>query len=154
MSRDQQKALIDNLRAQVSRMLDGLDQEMPIAATVLFNVNRAKEETFVRNNEVLAEATLKLPGVNVYAYHKRRQAEGESRRADPEYFIYEDWETVRQFRRQWDSDHLKKFQYSVLDFIVGPPDLAHHLRHLRETGEDAARLFHHALAFHRPRAGR
>ena len=123
MSRDQQKALIDNLRAQVSRMLDGLDQEMPIAATVLFNVNRAKEETFVRNNEVLAEATLKLPGVNVYAYHKRRQAEGESRRADPEYFIYEDWESVRQFRRQWDSDHLKKFQYSVLDFIVGPPDL-------------------------------
>ena len=143
MSRDQQRALIDNLRAQVSQMLEGLDQNAPIAAIVLFKVNRAKEETFARNNETLAEATRRLPGVNVYAYHKRRQAPGEPPRPDPEYLIYEDWETVRQFRRQWESEHLKKFQYSVLDFIVGPPDLrwyygwsdAPSLPPLMETGE-------------------
>lgn len=124
MSQDEQKALIDGLRAQVSQMLAGLDQEAPIAAIVLFTVNAAKEKTFAKNNEVLSEATRRLPGCNVYAYHKRRPpAEGEPPRDNPEYIIYEDWETVRQFRRQWGSQHLKKFQYSVLDFIVGPPDL-------------------------------
>ena len=123
MSQDQQKALIDGLRAQVSQMLAGLDQEAPIAATVFFKVNGAKEKIFARNNEVLADATRRLPGVNVYAYHKRRPVEGEPPRKDPDYIIYEDWETVRQFRRQWESKHLKKFQYSVLDLIVGPPDL-------------------------------
>ena len=123
MSQDQQRALIDGLRAQVSRMLEGLNQEQPIAAVVLFKVNKAKEGTFVRNNQALAEATRRLPGCNVYGYHGRRPVEGQPPGANPEYLIYEDWETVRQFRRQWESDHLKKFQYSVLDFIVGPPDL-------------------------------
>jgi quinol monooxygenase YgiN len=124
MSGDQQNAFIDNLRAQVSRMLDGLDQEEPIAATVVFNVSKATEDTFARNNEALAQATLKLPGVNVYAYHERRQTEGEPQGDNPEYLIYEDWETVRQFRKQWDSEHLKKFQFSVGDLIAGPPQLS------------------------------
>ena len=123
MSQDQQTSPIDGLRAQVSRMLEGLDQEQPIAAIVLFQVNKAKEETFIRNNEALANATRRLPGVNVYAYHGRRPVEGQPRGANPEYLIYEDWQTVRQFRRQWESDHLKRFQYSVGELIVGPPDL-------------------------------
>ncbi|MBC8029074.1 MAG: DUF1566 domain-containing protein [Pyrinomonadaceae bacterium] len=123
MSQDQQKAAIEELRTQVSRMLDGLDQEMPIAATVAFSVNKAKESIFARNNEVLALATLKLPGCNVYGYHERRQVEGEPIRDNPDYLIYENWETVRQFRKQWESEHLKKFQFSVGELIVGPPDL-------------------------------
>ena len=43
-------------------MLEGLNQEQPIAAVVLFKVNKAKEETFVGNNQALAEATRRLPG--------------------------------------------------------------------------------------------
>jgi hypothetical protein len=40
-----------------------------------------------------------------------------------EYMIYEDWETVEQFRRQWDSDHLRQFQDSVFSLLADAPDL-------------------------------
>src|SRR5207253_1829467 len=40
-----------------------------------------------------------------------------------EYLIYEDWESCKLFRVQWDSDHLKDFQHTVGDLIVGPPEL-------------------------------
>ena len=125
---------IDDLRAEVTRMLNSLDPETPIAATVVFHVKRPREETFVRNAEALTEATLRLPGVNVFAYHKRKPTQPEQGYGDSvEYLIYEDWETVRQFRRQWDSEHLKKFQYSVLELLAGPPDLTFY-RGWREGG--------------------
>ena len=115
---------IDGLRAEVTRMLDRLDPDSPIAATVLFQVSRSKENAFVRNADALAEGTRKLPGCNVFAYHERQgDQSGGGRGAAVEYLIYEDWETVGQFRAQWDSEHLKKFQYGVGDLLAGPPDL-------------------------------
>jgi quinol monooxygenase YgiN len=111
---------IDELRAQVNEMLDSFDPEIPISATVAFKVNPATENTFIRNAEVLSDATRILPGCNVFAYHKRRNGNGS---AEPEYLIYEDWETVRQFRAQWDSDHLKEFQHHLLPLVTEPPDL-------------------------------
>src|SRR2546423_12321109 len=65
---------IDDLRAEVNRMLNSLDQGIPIAAIVLFQVNGARESTFVKNADALTEATLKLPGANVFSYHKRQSA--------------------------------------------------------------------------------
>jgi quinol monooxygenase YgiN len=112
---------IDQLRAQVSQMLDRLDPEMPIAATVVFKALKSKESTFIRNTDALADATRKLPGCNVFAYHKRRPANGSA--GHPEFLIYEDWETTKLFRAQWDSDHLKQFQYSVVQLIADLPDL-------------------------------
>ena len=112
---------IDDLRAQVNKMLDSLDREIPISATVAFKVNPSKESTFVRNAGVLTEATRRLPGCNIFAYHKHRPSNGSS--DAPQYLIYEDWETVRQFRTQWDSEHLKEFQYHILDLVIEPPDL-------------------------------
>src|ERR1051325_4352359 len=104
---------IDALRAEVTRMLDRLDSDSPIAAIVLFQVNRARENSFVKNADALAEGTRKLPGCNVFAYHERQPDQpGGGHGAAVEYLIYEDWETVGQFRAQWDSAHLKKFQYS------------------------------------------
>jgi quinol monooxygenase YgiN len=125
MSEDPQKKMIDELRAQVSKMLKGLDPEMPIAATVAFMVNKEKEENFIRNSDKLTDGTRRLPGCNVFAYHERRPAEGETPPDSNgiEYLIYEDWETVRQFEKQWDSEHLREFQYKVGPLIVGPPDL-------------------------------
>ena len=112
---------IDDLRAEVTRMLDTLDPGSPIAATVLFQVDGAKEKTFVTNADALAEATRRLPGANVFAYHERQPGSGSP--GSIEYLIYEDWETVEQFRVQWDSEHLKKFQYGVGDLLTGAPDL-------------------------------
>src|SRR5687767_2180924 len=120
MSQTQQTNPIEELRAQVNRMLDSLDPETPIAAIVLFTVDRSKEATFVRNADVLADATRKLPGANVFAYHERRPEQGGG---GVEYMIYEDWETVRQFRAQWDSKHLRHFQDGVIDLVVAMPDL-------------------------------
>ena len=123
MADDPSRKFIDELRARVSQMLEGLDQEMPIAATVAFTVKTAKEENFVRNSEKLTDGTRKLPGCNVFAYHERRPENGSDYGDSVEYLIYEDWETVRQFTRQWDSDHLKDFQYKVSDLIAAPPEL-------------------------------
>src|SRR6266480_5049108 len=82
---------IDEIRADVTRMLDGLDPFMPISATVVFQVARNKEATFRANAEALQEATRKLPGCNVFVYQKHKPLQGED--TDPvEYLIYEDWQ--------------------------------------------------------------
>ena len=111
---------IDEIRAQVSASLEALDPETPIAATVTFPVDPAKESTFLRNIDTLAEATRRLPGLNVFSYHKRQSADP---KAAPHYLIYEDWQSRVLFQTQWSSEHLKTFQYSVGDLLTGPPDL-------------------------------
>ncbi len=119
------KSPIDEIRDNVNKMLDTLDPKSPISATVVFKVKKSEEGAFKRNAAALARATLKLPGVNVFVYEQHQPYKGEAG-DDPnvvEYMIYEDWETVEQFRAQWDSEHLKKFQGGVFDLIAGPPDL-------------------------------
>jgi len=78
MPQDRENTFIDDLREQVSEMLNGLPQELPIAATVAFKVNNAKENIFASNAEVLADSTRRLPGCNVFAYHERRPDSGAS----------------------------------------------------------------------------
>lgn len=114
---------IDILRQQVSKFLDTLDQNMPIAAIVVFKVNANKEKTFIKNSGALADATRKLRGCNIFAYHEQIPWQKEAAPESVEYVIYEDWETLKLFRKQWDSEHLKKFQYSVGDLVVAAPDL-------------------------------
>src|SRR5258708_34759014 len=127
---------IDQIRAQVSQLLDTIGPAVPISAIVLFKVNPAKENQFIANANLLTEATRRLPGVNVFSFQKAVV------NADAlEYLIYEDWETRDLFRRQWDSNHLKQFQYAVGDLIVAPPDLRFYYgwreyRKLQPSGTD------------------
>lgn len=124
MSQDEQTNPIDKIRHNVSQMLDKLDPQSPIGATVVFKVSEKAEDTFVKNVSVLAEATKKLSGCNLFVYQKHQPYQGEPEEpAAVEYLIYEDWESVQLFRVQWESEHLKQFQYTVLDLLVGPPDL-------------------------------
>jgi len=109
---------IDEVRAQVSQLLESIAGDVPIAAIVLFKVNRTKETQFIDSANLLTEATRRLPGVNVFSFHKA-VVPGDAL----EYLIYEDWETRDFFRTQWESHHLKRFQYTVGDLIVAPPDL-------------------------------
>jgi len=102
-------------------MLDSLPAQVPIAAIVLFRVNSEKEGIFLQNANALTEATRRLPGCNVFAFHKSVKAGGPSEGI--EYLIYEDWQTRDLFRTQWDSQHLQRFQHAVGDLIVAPPDL-------------------------------
>lgn len=121
MSQAEQNTFIDELRARISQMLDTLDQEAPIAATVVFKVKPAKESEFISNADALTEATRKLPGCQFFVYQKAIQTGPPS---EPiEYAINESWQTVRSFKKQWESDHLKNFQHRVLDLIVDLPDL-------------------------------
>jgi len=109
---------IEALRVEVAQMLDGLDQKMPIAAIVLFKVNPARESEFLQLADRLTQGTRRLPGCNVFAFHKATKA------GEPvEYLIYEDWETTGLFQAQWHSDHLRNFQAEVGDLIVAQPDL-------------------------------
>jgi haloalkane dehalogenase len=128
---------IDQVRAQVSQLLDSIAPDVPIAAIVLFKVNPAKENQFITNANLLTDGTLRLPGCNVFSFHKA-VVNGNA----IEYLIYEDWETRDLFRTQWNSAHLKRFQYAVGDLVVAPPDLRFYYgwreyRKLQPSGADA-----------------
>src|SRR3989442_7032222 len=103
-------------------MLDSLDPKFPIAATVDFKVDQAKEGTFRGSADLLTEATRKMPGMKVFGYHKRVPIQREQETPNVvEYFIYQEWETVAQFRGQWGFDHLKHFMFTVFDLLVAMP---------------------------------
>jgi quinol monooxygenase YgiN len=139
--RKQQPPSIDDLRAEVSDMLDHLDPAAPIAATVTFLVDPEQESEFVRRARALADATRPLPGNEVFVFHKREPISGPDP-DPPEYVIYEDWDSVAHFRRQWDSPHLIKFQHGVgellSDPVRSPPDLRF-FHGTRDTGEAGRR---------------
>ena len=106
---------IAELVAHVSRQLNGLDQAEPIAAIVIFKVEKSKEREFRRNADTLTAATRRLPGLNVFNYHKFLPIlPGDSN----EFLIYEEWKTVQFFQAQWHSEHLKTFQQSVGSLLV------------------------------------
>jgi quinol monooxygenase YgiN len=124
MAQPQQTQSIDDLRAQVSRMLESLPPETPIAATVQFQVDRTKERTFLHNADVLTEATRQLPGCQVFGFHRHKSLQPEPEYpAAVEYLIFEAWTSRVLFQVQWDSTHLKNFQYTVGELVVAPPDL-------------------------------
>src|SRR5207247_7210359 len=93
----------------------------PIAAIVLFNVSPEHEEEFGREADLLTVGTRRLPGCNVFAFHKAANPAGG--RAPTEYLIYDDWETTGLFQAQWHSRHLQRFQGRVGDFLAAQPDL-------------------------------
>ncbi len=96
---------LEEIHAMVERMLDRLDPSEPISATVTFQVNPAKETTFVNDLEALAAATRELPGLKIFAIHRFRPIQGSA--GTPAYLIYEEWKTRDQFRTQWNSQHLR-----------------------------------------------
>src|SRR5437016_835205 len=63
---------VDELRAQVSKMLQAMNPADPIGATVDFKVNRQKEREFEGRAAELASATRKLPGCRFFEYVKRK----------------------------------------------------------------------------------
>lgn len=112
---------IDEIRAQVAEMLASLPPERPIATTVSFRVLPGKESAFLRHLDEMAEATRRMPGLNVFSYHKRQGVGGGG---DPlEYLVYEDWRSVAHFQAQWDAQHLVSFQYAVGEWVAEMPDL-------------------------------
>lgn len=109
---------IDDLRAQFTAMLDAADPSVAIASIVLFQVDPAKESRFLANANTLTVATRRLRGCNVFAFHRAMD-----KSQGLQYLIYEDWETLELFKVQWNSQHLKTFQYGVGELIVAAPDL-------------------------------
>src|ERR1051325_3636789 len=79
---------LDELRAKVSRLLDSLDPTAPISSTVVFKVEEQHEQAFEQSSAELARATRRMPGINVFDYHRHLQTP-----SDPEnplqYLIYE-----------------------------------------------------------------
>ena len=116
-------------------MLDTLEPGIALAAIVIFKVDPAKERQFLDEADALTRATRRLPGCNVFAFHKAAQ---QGSAAEPiEYLIYEDWQTRELFHTQWTSDHIKRFQDAVGDLVLAAPDLRFYYgwREYRSQGE-------------------
>lgn len=115
---------LEDLRAEVLRMLDTMDPNAAIAATVVLKVRQDKRGTFERLIADLARATLRMPGVVVFDYYRHKSIRPEVPRDDAvQYLIYENWESTSLFRAQWNSDHLKSFQVNVMELVADAPDL-------------------------------
>lgn len=116
---------LDQIRANVVQMLNNRNPQAPIAATVVFKVKKAEEDTFNKNAQALAAATRQLPGCTLFVYKKHQPYQGEPPAPFDavEYVIIENWETVERFRKQWDSAHLQHFQQTVFALLAEAPDL-------------------------------
>ena len=128
---------IQQIRDNVNKMLDTLDPQSPISATVVFKVKAEEERTMKKNLETLSKATLKLPGVVVFIYKRHRPFKGEPGENPKavEYLIFEDWETVEQFRAQWNSKHLHKFQDGVFELLTESPDVTFYKGYSGDSGD-------------------
>ena len=114
---------IDELRAQVSQMLDRLDPDTPIGSTVVFKVRRQQEGAFERMAAALTDATCPLRGCRIFGFHRHQSVHSDREPDSAQYLIYEEWDSARAFREQWNSEHLRHFQHSVMDLVTAPPDL-------------------------------
>lgn len=122
MSHNDPNAL-DQIRANVSKLLAGLDPKSPISSTAVFKMKKSEEEKFKEIANELAEAARRSPGCVVFEYQKHHPYEGESGkgRGAVEYLIYEAWARVADFQAQANSTHLKEFLEGVFDVLGLPP---------------------------------
>jgi quinol monooxygenase YgiN len=118
---------LDQLRAAVTKMLEASDQDAPIGSTVFLTIPKDKEAEFEKRADVLTTATRKLPGCKEFGFHKDIPFQPDPAAAHQAlHLIYEDWDSVRHFHKQWDSEHLINFQKAVLPMLIGPPGLKFH----------------------------
>ena len=108
---------------QISRILDGMDANSSISATTVFKVSNEERDNFERLAGTLVAATTRMSGVSVFDFLAHLSAQPHSSRL-LQYLIYEKWENVSSYRKQWNSDHFKKFQSAVANTVADPPVLS------------------------------
>ena len=118
---------------QISRILDGMDANSSISATTVFKVSNEERDNFERLAGTLVAATTRMSGVSVFDFLAHLSAQPHSSRL-LQYLIYEKWENVSSYRKQWNSDHFKKFQSAVANTVADPPVLSFY------QGSEAARV--------------
>ena len=137
MAQNQQP--LDQQREQVSRVLNGMDPNARIAATTVFRVANEQRNAFERIAATLVTASVRMEGVSVFDYLTHVSIHPQSSGHPLQYLIYEKWDTVSSYRKQWNSDHFRKFQTAVLDVVTEPPSLnfyqGPHTARVLETGQ-------------------
>ncbi len=122
MSQSQQT--MNQQREQVTQMLEAMDPNSPIAATTIFRVNRGQQSAFERISADLVTATLSMQGIEIFDYLSKASLQPRTGSSPAlQYLIYEKWDSVSDYLRQWNSDHFMKFQSSALDMVNDPPVL-------------------------------
>jgi quinol monooxygenase YgiN len=110
---------IDQTRAAVSQMLTDLKPDASIGSTVALYVLKDREADFEKLADKLTIATRKLPGCLEFGFHRDIPIQPDPATAQQvQHLIYEQWDSVRNFVVQWDSEHLKDFQYTVLPMLA------------------------------------
>lgn len=118
---------LDQLRAAVTKMLNDQDQDAQIGSTVFLTIPKDKEGDFEKLAQILTTETRTLPGCMEFGFHRDIPFEAVPDAAQQvKHLIYEDWDSVRHFQKQWDSQHLIDFQKSVLPMLIGGPGLNFH----------------------------
>ncbi|PYP83971.1 MAG: hypothetical protein DMG65_23310 [Candidatus Angelobacter sp. Gp1-AA117] len=118
---------------QVSRILDGMDPNSPISATTVFKVSNEERDNFERLAGTLVAATMRMSGVSVFDFLTHLSVQSHSSHL-LQYLIFEKWENVSAYRKQWNSDHFKQFQSAVANAVAEPPVLSFY------QGSEAARV--------------
>jgi quinol monooxygenase YgiN len=131
----------EQLHAEVEEMLDRLDPETSIGATVVFKIGKAKESMFEASAATVTDASQKLPGCKLFGFHRHVSVLAPSSDV-AQYLIYEEWDTVKHFRAQWNSGHLRHFHGEAMNWVVEPPNLDFYTGrtpsgplHLQKTGQ-------------------
>ena len=114
---------LEQTGADVAQMLARLDPRMPIGSTVVLQVQKSKEGVFEKKAAALTDATSKLPGCRIFGFHRHQSVFPTSSSGPVQYLIYEEWDSVQHFTKQWLSKHLRNFQTTVLDLLTAPVDL-------------------------------
>jgi quinol monooxygenase YgiN len=117
---------MEQIGPEVAQMLDRLDPMMPIGSTVKFQVRKSKLGTFESNAAALTDATRTLAGCQTFGFYRHQSAFANAPADRIQYLIFEMWDSVRDFRVQWFSEHLRNFQVSVFDLLAAPVELDFH----------------------------
>jgi len=112
---------LQQMRAQISSLLDRADQSTPVSASSVFRVALAKDSRFASSVDALAAAANRQSGLRAFR-HRQRAAD----RNSIEYTIDEDWESASAFRTYWNSSDVRQFQQQAEGLVVSSPQINIH----------------------------
>lgn len=115
---------MDEARAVVLGMLEGVDPKAQVIETVRLPVDPTKTKRFETWADGLTAETRKLPGLQTHEWHRALGGDAS------EYFLYEVWDDREALRGLWNSEFLARYQGQLAteQLLVGPPDLKLFLR--------------------------
>lgn len=112
-------------RPRVFAFLDSLMPGTKVVETVTLPVSKQKEPVFRRYLEELIRESKAVPGLTMFDFYTREGSQADT----AEYFLHEVWQSPAGLRKQWESQHLRRFQERMRNeaLLTGASDLRFYL---------------------------